>query len=140
MTPSRVLIDAGPLVAMLSSRDSHHERCIHQSKQLPEVLFTCWPTITEAAHLLHRTSGAVGALLSRIHIGALRILPLSQADAASISAILAKYGDQSFDFADACLMHLAERENIEHVFTLDRRHFSVFRTASDQSLTVLPEG
>lgn len=36
-------------------------------------------------------------------------------------------------------MHLAEREEIEHVFTLDRRDFSAFRTASGKALTLLPE-
>ena len=37
-------------------------------------------------------------------------------------------------------MHLAEREGIRHVFTLDRRHFGVFRTQQGESLVVLPDG
>ena len=52
MIPSPVLIDAGPLVAMLSTKDEHHQRCIEQSGELPETLFSCWPAITEAAYLL----------------------------------------------------------------------------------------
>jgi len=45
---------------------------------------------------------------------------------------------QEFDLADACLMHLSDREAIPHVFTLDRRHFSVFRKNDGNALTLLP--
>jgi hypothetical protein len=35
-------------------------------------------------------------------------------------------------------MHLANRDGIDHVFTIDRRHFSVFRNASGNSLKLFP--
>ena len=138
MIPSPVLIDAGPLVAMLSTKDEHHQRCIEQSGELPETLFSCWPAITEAAYLLKGTPDGVEALLSRIDIGKIEILPLAAEDVPQISGILSKYRDQGFDFSDACLMHLAEREGIDQIFTLDRRHFSVYRTAVGGALELLP--
>ncbi len=42
--------------------------------------------------------------------------------------------------ADACLMHLAERDGIQHVFTLDRRHFRVFRTSNGRCIVAAPPG
>jgi predicted nucleic acid-binding protein len=64
---------------------------------------------------------------------------LTSDDFPGINAILRKYADQGFDLADAALMHLAQRESIVHVFTTDRRHFSVFRTAARKPLQLLPE-
>jgi hypothetical protein len=70
--------------------------------------------------------------------GFLRILPLGPGDIAGINAILAKYEDGGFQLADATLMYLAEREGIEHVFTLDRTDFSLYRTRAGKALTILP--
>jgi predicted nucleic acid-binding protein len=55
-----------------------------------------------------------------------------------IADTLARYADQQFDFADAALMHLAERESIDAVFTVDQRHFSVYRTPAGRALTIRP--
>ena len=55
------------------------------------------------------------------------LLPLDHVDLRAIQAILDKYRDQSVDFADAALVQLANRESISAVFTLDRRHFGLFR-------------
>ncbi len=139
MIAEPVLIDTGPIVAMLSDRDDHHDRCVEQSRELPRRLFTCWPVGTEAAFILRNAAGAVDGLLRRVSAGDLAILPLTASDAESVRWILAKYRDQQFDLADVCLMHLANRDGIEHVFTIDKRHFSVFRNATGASLKLLPE-
>jgi predicted nucleic acid-binding protein len=133
-----VLVDSGPLVAIISGRDSRHHQCVQAAMNLPPVLYTCWPVITEAAYLLRRTPDGVQALLSRVENGALRILDMAADDITAVRGILDKYQDQGFDLADVCLMHLSEREKIEHVFTLDRRHFLLFRTRDGASLELSP--
>ena len=135
----RVLIDAGPLVSLLSPTDKHHQRCVDQAKQLRAQPLTCWPAVAEAAHLLKRTHDGVHSLLQKLEERAFVVLPLDENDAAPISSVLEKYDDQGFDLADACLMHLAQREGIVNVFTLDHRHFSIFRTDGGQALNLLPE-
>ena len=137
MIAKTVLIDTGPIVAMLSARDAQQARCVQQARELPRTLFTCWPVITEAAFILRNNPGAVDGLLERVSIGALTVLQLTESDAEPVRSILGKYADQQFDLADACLMHLAGREGIEHVFTIDRRHFGVFKTASG-NLEIVP--
>jgi hypothetical protein len=94
--------------------------------------------VTEVAHLLRKETHRRHQFLAACDGSRFEMLPLDTTDLPRVNAILAKYEDQSFDLADACLMHLAEREGIDHVFTLDRRHFSVFRTSSGHSLTILP--
>ena len=52
MNTSRVLIDTGPIVALLRRRDSQHSVCDSVAEELPLPAYTCWPVITEAAYLL----------------------------------------------------------------------------------------
>ena len=52
---------------------------------------------------------------------------------------MAKYADSAMDFADATLVALAEERGITGIVTLDRKDFSVYRTASRKGFTVYPE-
>ena len=132
------LIDSGPLVATYRADDEHHQLCIEAEQQLTVPLFTCWPVITETVYLIRKSPKAVASLLSRLASGDLALLPLTEDDVPGIQDVLTRFHDQEIDLADACLTHLAEREGMEHVFTLDRRHFSVLRTASNRSMTIIP--
>lgn len=137
--PRRILIDTGPLVALFDRRDAFHQACREQAHQLPGSLFTCLPVVTEASYLLNRyDSRLVHHLLAACRDNVYTLLPLDNSDLGRIDQLIAKYQDLYLDFADAALMYLAERESIEHVFTLDRRDFSVFRTTSGKSLMILP--
>jgi predicted nucleic acid-binding protein len=132
------LIDSGPLVATYRADDEHHQLCIEAEQQLTVPLFTCWPVITETVYLIRKSPKAVASLLSRLASGDIALLPLTEDDVPGVQDVLTRFHDQKIDLADACLTHLAEREGMKHVFTLDRRHFSVLRTASNRIMTIIP--
>jgi predicted nucleic acid-binding protein len=134
----RVLLDTGPLVAILSDRDSNHRRCVEELKRLRVPLLTCWPVLTEAAWLLRERPELVLKLLGLPGTDLLRLLPLDESDAPAIGTLLKKYRALGLQLADAALLHLAHREEIESVFTLDVRDFSVLRTQSKHRLRLLP--
>jgi predicted nucleic acid-binding protein len=136
----RVLADTGPLVAILSRRDQHHRACVDALREMPGPLFTCWPVITEATWLLRHDSDAVERLLSSLNTGFLELLPLTSEDARPIAAILKKYRDIDAQLADAALVHLAARDGLDTVFTLDRRDFAVYRLPRGRRFRVLPNG
>ncbi len=139
MFPEPVLVDTGPLIAIYSASDRHHESCTQQAATLPVgKTFTCWPVITEAAYLLRRHPKEQQHLLQRVEVGDLIVLPLGPNDVPAIRQILTTYDDQEIDLADACLFHLAAREGIRSVFTTDRRHFSVLRLPDGGTLAMLP--
>jgi hypothetical protein len=136
----RVLADTGPIVAILSRRDQHHKICVEALRDMPGPLFTCWPVITEAAWLLRRDSNAIQRLLNSIDAGLFEMLTLTTADAKPISAIMKKYRDIRIQLADAALVHLAARDGVDTVFTLDRRDFSVYRLPKGKVFRILPIG
>jgi predicted nucleic acid-binding protein len=55
-----------------------------------------------------------------------------------IATFMRRYRRFKPQLADAALIHLAERENLDVIFTLDRRDFSVYRLSSGRSLQILP--
>ena len=134
----RVLVDTGPIVAILSRRDQYHRTCVEALRELLGPLFTCWPVITEAAWLLRRDSNSVQQLLNSLDTGFLELLPLITDDAKPIAAILKKYRDIEIQLADAALVHLAGRDGLDTVFTLDKKDFSVYRLPKGRAFRILP--
>lgn len=134
----RVLVDTGPIVAILSRRDQYHKVCVEALREMPGPLFTCWPVITEAAWLLRRDSNAAEKLLRSIDAGLFELLPMASGDAKAIASIMKKYGDIRIQLADAALVHLAARDGLDTIFTLDQRDFSVYRLPKGKAFRILP--
>lgn len=134
----QLLVDTGSIVAILSESDQHHQACVEQLRHVRGPLLTCWPVVTEAAWLLRRYPRAIQRLLSSFHGQPFALLRLDETDVAPISAILNKYEGLGLQLADAALVHLASREGIELLFTLDRRDFGVLRLAHGKKLRLIP--
>jgi uncharacterized protein len=134
----RVLVDTGPIVAILNRRDQHHRGCVEALREMPGPLFSCWPVMTEAAWLLRWGSYAVQQLLNSIDTGFLEMLPLATADAKPVVIIMRKYHDLQIQLADAAFVHLAARHGLDTIFTLDQRPFSVYRLPRGRAFRILP--
>ncbi len=134
----QVLADTGPIVAILLESDEHHEACVRQLHDIRGPLLTCWPVITEAAWLLRVYPQAIRKLLSSFHGRPFELVALGEADLPGIAATLAKYASLRIQLADASLVHLANREGIATMFTLDRRDFGVLRLAHGKKLRLIP--
>jgi len=101
-------------------------------------MVTCWPVITEAAWLLRAYPQQVDRLLAMFEEDAFEILPLHKSDVHGIATILRKYERLRLQIADAAVLHLANREDIETIFTLDRRDFGVLRLAHGKKPRLIP--
>ena len=139
MSAERALIDTGPLVALFSVRDRSHVACSEALQALSQPPLTCWPVITEAAWLLRGRSDWLNSLLRAVEEGFVELADLTASDMRAVRAIFARFESLNPQFADACLVHLAEREGIDTIFTLDRRDFSVYRTSRGKGFRLLPE-
>jgi predicted nucleic acid-binding protein len=134
----RVLVDTGPLVAIIAREDYRHKTCVEALAHLPGPLFSCWPVITEAAWLLRNYRAGFQKLLESVASGFVELLPLESTEATKIGKVMENYRSIQPQLADAALVYLAERDGIDTVFTLDRRDFSVYRVRK-RVLRILPE-
>lgn len=134
----RILVDTGPLVAILSQQDGYHDACVAALKHMPGPLLSCWPVITEAAWLLRKSPQAVVQLLRAVSSGFLELPPLTGGDSDQVAAIVKRYEDIHPQLADAVLVYLANREKIDTIFTLDRRDFSIYRVGRKR-FRIVPE-
>lgn len=133
-----LLVDAGPLVAILNRRDRHHHTCVGALREMRRPLLSTWMPVTEAMYLLDFSIPAQGALLEMIERGALQIQELVREDLPAMHKLMQKYRDQPMDFADASLVQVATRLGLDEIFTLDRRDFGVYRLGKGRPFTILP--
>ncbi len=133
-----ILVDAGPLVALLHRGDCNHGRCVTTLRSLREPLGTTWPVVSEVMHLLGFSWEAQDALWDLIVTEALRLIPIDTADVPRMRQLMQKYRDLPMDLADAALVRVAEREGMRRVFTIDRRDFALYRPAKIGRFEILP--
>ena len=122
-----ILVDAGPLVALIDLDDQFHKKCVGALKALREPLVTVWPPVTEAMYLLGDLPEGQEALWEMLARGVLQLLPLDLSDVPRMRELMSKYADRQMDLADAALVRVAEREGIRKIFTVDGGDFGVYR-------------
>jgi predicted nucleic acid-binding protein len=124
-----VLVDAGFVVALISSRDNHHEWAVTQASELPPPWSTCEAVLSESFHLLGRTGAPIlGVLLRR------RALLVAFELAENLDAVvklIEKYSDVPMSLADACLVRMTETLADPIVLTTEE-DFRVYRRHSRQ--------
>jgi uncharacterized protein len=114
------------IVGLLDRSEAHHSRCVTALEGLEGPLVTCEAVIAESCYLLRDLSGAAETVLENVERGIFQIpFQLSRA-APLVRAIMRKYRDLPADFADTCLVQLADELNTGDILTLDR-DFGLYR-------------
>jgi predicted nucleic acid-binding protein len=132
-----VLVDAGFLVALLSSRDTHHQWAVTQASELPPPWSTCEAVLSEAFHLLgNRGVPNLAALLRRRAV----LISFTLAENPDpVLKLIEKYSDVPMSLADACLVRMTEVLAHPIILTTDQ-DFRVYRRHSRQVVPcVTPE-
>jgi predicted nucleic acid-binding protein len=133
---SRVIVDTGPLVALLNGRDNAHYWVVQQLRDIAPPMITCESVLAEASYLTRDLPGARAALMEML---AEEFLSIGMALADHHSAILTmlrRYADVPISLADACVVRLAELHPQSPVLTLDS-DFLVYRKNGRQVIEVL---
>jgi predicted nucleic acid-binding protein len=131
-----VLIDTGPLVALLDRRDQYHAWAVEQMSRLRPPSRTCEAVIAEAFHLLRHFPNARAAILEMAADGALTTPFQLCAQAPEILALVKKYSDVPMALADACLVRMSELMPNSVVLTLDS-DFRIYRRHKRQKIPLL---
>jgi predicted nucleic acid-binding protein len=132
-----ILVDTGPLVALLNRNDGHHERAKALMAACAAPLRTCEPVVAEACYLLSREDGAAaGDVLALGRTGAFDIVFALRDHWAAVERILRKYRELPAGLADACLIHCAEVCQERRILTFDT-DFHVYRWGRNRVFQVV---
>jgi len=134
-----LLLDTGLLVAFLDRSERNHQHCVDFFKTFRGRLLTTAPVLTEAVYLLGPHFFNQKPALDFICMGGAELIPLSPALLKRSAQLMARYSVIPMDFADASLVALAEERGITEIATLDRKDFSVYRTAGRKGFTIVPD-
>ena len=132
-----VIIDTGPLIALLNGRDPHHTWAKSQIDLITDPLMTCEAVLSEAFFILrNNVPGGEERLFKMIDRGILMSEFCFKEHSHRVLEILQKYRDLPTSFADACLVCMVENLNKAKIFTLDR-DFKIYRKHNRQIIPLL---
>jgi predicted nucleic acid-binding protein len=132
----KILIDSGPLIALFDRNDKYHLASVKFIKSNNSELVTTLASVTETLHLLDFNRNSQIDFLGWVNAGAVTLETITSVDLQRIKELTIKYSDLPMDFADACLVFLAEKFNISTVATIDR-DFDVYRLKGKKPFTTL---
>ena len=140
-----ILIDTGPLVAVLGTKLDFSDICRKILHQTPWPLISTWPCLTEAMYFAWQKGEF--ELLRLLQDGAVRLMEPGKnlkdgqppdAFMLRIGELMEQYQDLPMDFADASLVVASERLRIRKILTLDRKDFSIYRAFDGGAFEIVP--
>lgn len=131
-----VLVDTGPLVALIDRRDSNHTWASAKMDMFTSPMITCTAVITEAAFLLNKTYNGVENLLSFIDEGIVEVRNPYPQNKDAIHQFILKYQNISASLADLCLVVMTEQFHTYEIFTIDS-DFLIYRDPDGNPLNLI---
>jgi predicted nucleic acid-binding protein len=131
-----VIVDTGPIVALLDADDQYHAWVRAQFARLRPPLLSCEAVLTESCFLIARAGGDATDVLQLVDRGVLSIAQLFDAEAASIARLMRRYRNVPMSLADACLVRLIELTSQATLFTLDS-DFEIYRQKGRRLIPLL---
>ncbi len=131
-----IIIDTGPLVALLNRSDGAHAWVFKQMQGMSTPFITCEAVLSEASYLTRNLKGARAALMEMVGENFLSIGMAVHAHHASLLAMIKRYDSVPMSVADACIVRLAELHPNSSVFTLDS-DFAIYRKNGRQVIKLI---
>ena len=134
--PARILVDTGPLVAVLNAADEHHAWAREVFGSLLPPVFTCESVLSEAQFLLHDRGGDPLTVLDWVRRGVINLAFDAEDEIERLMALQKSYRTLPMDLSDACLVRMSEIHPRSCVLTTDS-HFRIYRRNGRQLIPLL---
>jgi predicted nucleic acid-binding protein len=133
------VVDSGPLYATVDADDDAHaaSRDVMGRGDLDLVVPAL--VVAEVTYLVGRRLGPQVESAFLRGLATLEVEAPSSEDWSTMARLVERYGNLPLGGTDASVVALADRLGTDLVVTLDRRHFSVVRSASGRPFRLLPE-
>lgn len=136
-----LILDTGPIVALLDAGDPEHERCLAMVDDTREDLVVPAAVLVEVDYWLHKLYGPQPwqTFVEDIARGAYRLHHTDERQLVRAAELERMYASLDLGLVDASVVVACEELGETKVATLDRRDFSVVRPRHCPGLTLLPE-
>ena len=135
----RLIVDTGPIVALLNANDAHHRWTRNVLDRVEPPMTTCEAVISEACFLLRRINGGQDAVLDLVERKVVTISFALSVELTAVRKLMARYASVPMSVADACLVRMSELDDRATVLTLDS-DFEVYRRNRRQVIPTIRPG
>ncbi len=94
--------------------------------------------LTELFHLVGDSRHEMEAARQLVNSGAIVLATIDHAELKAVHTLMTRYSDRPMDFADATLVHLAKREQLTTIFTVDHADFETYRIDGRRRFRIIP--
>jgi uncharacterized protein len=136
--PQGDLLDTGALLAIVDRRDSWHQSCLEALQGASLPLVTTTAVLAETFYFASKVGGLTQLAWTFILTSRITIAPISDPDLPALESLMARFADRPMDFADATLVHVANREGLRTILTIDRADFETYRIGRNAKFRILP--
>jgi predicted nucleic acid-binding protein len=131
-----VILDTGPLVAIIHRDDQYHAWSTEQTAEITLPLLTCEAVLSEAYFLLDGIPNARRSLMNLV-VNEMVQVPFSlREEIEPVGKLLNRYANIPMTFADACLVRMCEQHSRSTLFTTDS-DFTIYRKHGRQVISVI---
>lgn len=123
---TRVIMDAGPLVAFLNRKDRYHAWVGEQLAEIVPPLLTCEAILSEACFLLRDIEGGSEAVFELVNRDLVSLSFDLKDEFEAVRKLMARFSNLPMSLADACLVRMSEQFSKSTVLTLDS-DFQIYR-------------
>jgi predicted nucleic acid-binding protein len=136
-----LVLDTGPIIALLNAGDPDHERCAALVAGAEEDLVIPAPVMVEVDYWCRKLLDleTLEVLLEDVAAGAYRWFELGLTGTRRAVELEKTYRDLGLGFVDAAVIATCELFDEDRVVTLDRRHMGTVRPGHRQLLRLLPD-
>jgi len=136
--PAELLLDTGAFVALIDRDEKLHDDCVAALEDWTGAIVTTEAVLTETLYLVGTAWRSQKVSLEFILRGAFQLIPSSTKSLRRVAVLMEKYRNVPMDFADATLVHLARRESLSTIFTIDHDDFETYRIDGRRRFRVIP--
>lgn len=132
----RILVDAGPIIALLIADDAHHAWAREIWAQLEPPVHTCEAVLSEAQFVARRLGANPLGVLEFVRRGVIHVAFSVEDEVERLLELQRTYADVPMSLADACLVRMTETHERSTVLTTDA-DFRIYRRNRRQVIPLL---
>ena len=131
-----VIVDTGPIVALLNARDEFHAWARTTMETIEPPMLTCEPVLAETSYLVRKLRGGPEAVLDLVARGVVEVPFRVDGELLALRTLVSRYASVPMSLADACLVRMAEARPKATVLSLDDV-FRLYRRSGRLTIPVL---